>query len=168
MAHVNHNSGNNEWYTPIEIIKAARSAMGAIDLDPASCEKANLIVCATRYFDQEINGLEQKWFGRVWLNPPYSRGLIQKFANKVVESYASGDIEQACVLVNNASETGWYGKLMAECRAVCMFRSRIRFLNSSLQPKGKPLQGQHVLYFGMSLERFADSFSSLGHILKVM
>jgi len=35
-AHVQHNTGEPEWYTPREIIAAARDVLGAIDLDPVS------------------------------------------------------------------------------------------------------------------------------------
>ena len=41
VVHLSQNSGENEWYTPPEIIAAARTIMGRIDTDPASSEKAN-------------------------------------------------------------------------------------------------------------------------------
>jgi len=123
-----HNSGNNERYTPEYIIKLARKAMGEIDVDPASCEVANNeLIKADKYFDKETNGLIQEWYGRVWLNPPYGRGLIESFVDKLLEEYRGGRTTQAIVLTHNASETRWYGRLLEEASAICIVSGRIRF-----------------------------------------
>ena len=116
--HVTQNSGCNEWYTPPRIIELARSAMGDIDLDPASCATANIIVGATRYFTAVENGLNQEWSGKVWLNPPYSQGLMAPFAEATATKFESGEFEQACILVNNATETEWFHRLMDVASAV--------------------------------------------------
>jgi hypothetical protein len=56
--------------TPLEIVRAARLWMGAIDVDPASCEIANKGIGAVRYYTKETNGFNRQWGGAVFLNPP--------------------------------------------------------------------------------------------------
>jgi hypothetical protein len=135
--------------------------MGSIDLDPASCEYANKVVNADKIFTINDNGLEQKWHGNVWLNPPYSSDLIRLFINKLSESYANSDISQAIVLVNNATETAWFNELISLASAVVFPRGRVKFYT----PDGKtgaPLQGQAIVYIGDNDSFFLDKFCSLG------
>ena len=157
--HVSNNSGENEWYTPIEYINAAREVMGSIDLDPASCEAANKTVKATKIFTIDDDGLKQKWHGNVWLNPPYSSELIGKFADKVSES--KGDIKQAIILVNNATETGWFNTLISVASAIVFPKSRVKFYMSGGKT-GAPLQGQAVIYVGGCPHKFLDVFKAFG------
>lgn len=157
--HVSFNSGNNEWYTPAEFIEAARTAMGSIDLDPASNEVANKIVQAETYYTAETNGLDKAWTGNVWMNPPYASDLIGKFVDKMV--FERQNYRQAVVLVNNATETEWFNKLISVASAVCFPKSRVKFY----MPDGKtgaPLQGQAVLYIGKDTSKFLESFNHLG------
>jgi phage N-6-adenine-methyltransferase len=157
--HVANNSGNNEWYTPAEYIEAAREVMGSIDIDPASNDIAQETVKAKIYYTAETNGLDKEWSGNVWMNPPYASDLIGKFIEKLISELPN--IAQAIVLVNNATETEWFNKLISNADAVCFPRSRVKFY----MPDGKtgaPLQGQAVLYFGTNESKFVDVFSGKG------
>lgn len=162
--HVSHNSGNNEWYTPQEYIDAAVATMGRIDLDPASSEVANRRVGAERFYTAADNGLAQKWHGNVWMNPPYAQPLISEFAAALVSKYQSREIEQACVLVNNATDTGWFRLLAEASSATCFTKGRVRFIDPDGNPSGAPLQGQAVLYFGGNADDFAREFRKLGYV----
>ena len=159
--HVSEASGENEWYTPLEYIKAVREVLGIIDCDPASSEKANHTVKAKTFFTIDDDGLSKKWNGRVFMNPPYAQPLISQFSTAIVKKFKTGEIEEACILVNNATETAWF-QCMAECSSsVCFPKTRIRFLDPSGNP-GAPLQGQAVIYFGKSPEVFCRVFERFG------
>ena len=163
--HVSFNSGNNEWYTPANIIEAARLTMGSIDLDPATSEIAQETVKADKYYTVETNGLDKSWHGNVWMNPPYSSELIGQFIDKLVAELQN--IKQAIVLVNNATETEWFNKLIDKANMVCFPRSRVKFY----MPEGKtgaPLQGQAILYFGENKDSFIEHFSESGWIADVV
>lgn len=164
-AHVANNSGEQEWYTPPEFIEAARLVMGSIDCDPASSAIANKTVQAKKFFTKEQDGLTKNWNGNVWLNPPYARPLIEQFSEAVSTKYASGEIPQAIVLVNNATETAWFSRMAMEASAICFPCSRIRFLDTDGNPSGSPLQGQAFIYFGKREKTFIKDFSAFGFAL---
>jgi len=161
-AHVGHNSVENEWYTPPEYIEAARVAMGGIDLDPATSEKAQQTVKAKKFYTADDDGLSKAWKGRVWLNPPYSKDLIGKFCDKLAESVEGGKVTAAILLVNNATDTAWFHRVAGKASAVCFVKGRIAFHDSNGEPKGKPLQGQMAMYFGGYPQVFAKEFGGLG------
>jgi phage N-6-adenine-methyltransferase len=161
--HVSHNSGNNEWYTPKEYIDAARTVMGTIDLDPATSEIANGNVQAAEYFTVDTNGLEQDWRGKVWMNPPYAAELVGRFAEKLCYHVETGDVTEAIVLVNNATETAWFQRMAKAARVVCFPKSRVRFWRPD-GDLGAPLQGQAILYFGGKPQNFSSAFRHFGFV----
>lgn len=155
--HVVNNSGDNEWYTPSEYIEAAREVMGSIDLDPASNDFANQTVKAATYYTAETNGLNKEWYGNIWLNPPYSSTLIKQFAEKLSKS----NFEQAVILVNNATETGWFLQMIKKASAVVFPTGRIRFEKAD-RVGNAPLQGQAFIYCGQNSEYFLEVFEQYG------
>jgi ParB family chromosome partitioning protein len=161
--HVGRSTGNNEWYTPTKLIELAREVMGGIDCDPATSELANETVKATKIFTVDDDGRAQEWNGRVWMNPPYARPLMGDFAEAVSSKFESGDIEQACILVNNATETKWFQRLLGAASAVCFPKSRIKFLDPQGNP-GAPLQGQAIIYMGDSVAAFETAFQLEGRV----
>lgn len=59
-----------EWLTPPELV----IKLGDFDLDPCSPINAPFFH-AKNNFTISDDGLSKNWFGRVYLNPPYGRGM---------------------------------------------------------------------------------------------
>lgn len=156
-------TGENEWYTPPEIIALVRQVLGDIDLDPASDAKANETVGALAYFTAEDNGLIRDWNGRVWLNPPYSRDLMPAFVNKLMGEYAAGRTTAAILVSHNNTETQWFQSLASVATALCFPAMRIKFYRG--EDVAAPVNGQVFFYLGADPARFVGAFRSLGIIV---
>lgn len=158
-------SGNDEWYTPEKYIDLAREVMGGIDLDPASCEYAQKVVQATKFYTAEDDGLDQPWEGRVWMNPPYSKGLMDKFVLKICEEYQLGSVDEAIVLAPSCTDVKWFHKLGEVASALCLTLGRIHFYNLEGQ-KNSPPTGYVFFYFGQDPTKFLEIFESVGLVLR--
>jgi|ERR1022692_871851 ParB family chromosome partitioning protein len=163
---------SNEWYTPARYVDAAREVMGGIDLDPASCVMANQVVKAKRYYTKEDNGLEQEWYGRMWLNPPYghTQGGIamshqKAFAHKLLREYQSGNVEQAVLLSLGNPNSVWFQPFFDFI--LCFYCGHIDFYrpDGSTSSFGFPLA---FVYLGPNETKFIDIFSQFGRIAKAI
>lgn len=164
-----HYSGETGYITPRYILDAARRTMGGIDLDPASSAKANEFVEAERYFTERDDGLKQRWGGRVWLNPPYTRAILSAFVDRLTEHLDSRHVTQACLLVNNSTDADFFHRALNHAVAFCLLAGRVRFHLADGSPThGSPIQGQVILYFSAEiddvLDRFTAAFSPYGHV----
>jgi phage N-6-adenine-methyltransferase len=148
-------TGDNEWYTPARYIELARKVLGSIDVDPASNDYAQATVRATTFYTAETNGLDKEWFGKVWCNPRYSRELIGRFIDKLVEEYRSGRCTEAIILTHNSTDTRWAAVLFENASAMCFTRGRVKFV-SLTKRIAAPAMGQLFTYFGSRPGTFAS------------
>jgi hypothetical protein len=158
---VNAEKQGNEWYTPDEYLEAARTALGAIDLDPASCAIAQRRVRARVWHNEKANGLKKPWSGRVFLNPPFDDP--GPWVARLLEAHKRGKVSAAVVITNNCTETAWGQALLTTPGvALCFPSSRISFH----KPDGSRGTGnryaQIVWYLGPNPRAFLDAFGRFG------
>jgi len=165
-----------EWYTPARYIEAARTVMGSIELDPASCAQANRIVKAERYYTKEQNGLLQPWCARsLWLNPPYGRSAtmqghhgstIKLFVDTCLHAYQSGQVQQAIILASTEVNATWFYPLWSY--PICFADHRVKFLVGEQHHKYTHMFGTCFVYLGPRHARFGEVFSTFGHIVRAV
>ena len=155
------NSGDDEYYTPPEIVEASRVALGGqIDLDPASNEVAQRVVKAKKYYTKEDDGLTKEWSGRVFLNPPFSD--LNGFANKLVADFKN--IESAVFIGRMDVGTKWGQTLLYWCNMFCVPKKRIQFYKAD----GIPAKQNNManIIFGLKAGPFYfnKAFSPFGEV----
>lgn len=162
-----HSEGydSDEYYTPEEYIEAARKVLGRIDLDPATSAAAQQRVRAKKFWTKADDGLrsDRVWKGNTWMNSPYSRGLVDAFADRLIAAYLERTVPAAIALYNASTDTSWFHEL-AKLGSMCLTAGRIPFIT----PDGKPLEGTRVgqVFFCLGDEdlraRFEAEFSQFG------
>jgi len=162
---VTKHTRDQENYTPEEIIECVKKVLGSINLDPASCELAQKIVNADKYFTEDDDGLKQPWFGNIFLNPPYQFPEIEQFTNKLIEELPN--INSAILLTNNNTDTKWFRKCAHNAQIICFTEGRINFYKQDKE-KTYPTNGQTFFYYGNNDQRFIEIFKYIGFLVKVI
>ena len=166
-------AGPAEWYSPAWVVELARDTLGAIDTDPASDETAQAVVKATQSFGvgrpDALGGLspDATWAGRVWMNPPYGRGLLPLFIARLISEVDAGRVSAALVLTStHAMSSASSGQpLMAASAATCVLSGRLTFWGPN-DSGATPTFGSVVTGLGdVDLPRFEKVWSPYGAIV---
>lgn len=151
-------SDDIEWYTPPEVRDAVIQALGGIvDVDP--CADPGRTFPATQHFTKDDNGLIRPWLGRVYMNPPYGRG-ISAWTTKLRDELRDGWATEAVALLPARLDTTWWHELAPP--VWCALRGRLRF---SGYEQSAPFPSA-AAYFGPRLEAFEAAFLHLGLIYR--
>lgn len=156
---LNNPDATDEWNTPPWITALVRDVLGTIDLDPCGNKRSSPVVRATRILTVETDGLKVPWSGRVFMNPPYTRGQLAQWSQKLVSEYRTGAVTQAIALVPAYTDTSWW-KTFAPY-PVCFLHGRVKFDGASGYPARFP---SALIYLGTRTARFIFSFRAHGTV----
>jgi hypothetical protein len=110
-----------EWYTPPEIFQALGLTF---DLDPCAPPGGLPWIPAKRFYSHQDDGLARAWRGRVWLNPPYGKG-IDRWMRKLA-AHGNG-----IALVHARTGAVWWREALSHASAVCFIAGGVRFMTDT-------------------------------------
>lgn len=155
----------DEWYTRENHAGSVWAVLGRIDLDPASCAKANVVIQAREYFglDNGRDGLAEVWCAKkIFLNPPYSNAGA--WIAKLAETYRLGLCEEAIALVNANTSSAWFENLWGQATALCWVIGRVSFTAGDGGKSATGWSPSVFAYFGDNPEMFRDEFKQYGRV----
>lgn len=133
---------SDKWATPWEVLNDLAERFGPFDLDPC-CEPHT--AKAPTYYTAEDDGLSLPWFGKVFVNPPYSD--VRPWLRKAIGTVTSGDVDVVVFLVPCATDTGWFHDLIWPNARLHFIRGRVRFLGWRGTPIPSPRAPSLVAVF---------------------
>ena len=113
------------WLTP----KYITDSLGEFDLDPCGAPEPRPWNTAKKHFVEDDNGLIQDWYGRVWLNPPYGRG-IGAWMQKMAEHARQGGTGIAFIFARTDTSY-WHEHIFPHAKGALFLSGRVKFFDSN-------------------------------------
>ena len=121
-AKVLFSSKSMEWATPKPFFNKLNEQFN-FTLDP--CAQSHHALCS-RYFTAEEDGLKQDWQGhRVFVNPPYGRG-IKEWVRKCYEESTKKDTT-VVMLIPSRTDTKYWHDYVMKADELHLIKGRIKF-----------------------------------------
>jgi len=121
------------WQTPPALFDALAAEFGPFDLDPCGDPSAYATQHCASFFTAPY-GLTADWRGRVFVNPPYGRGL-DLWVDACRYQVGCGNAELVVALLPARTDVRWWHTWVGDH---CQYPSEVRFLKGRLRFVGAP------------------------------
>lgn len=149
-----------DYYTPAELVQAARTAMGGIDLDPASHWRANREHKIPTFYHLGRSAFENPWFGRIWLNPPY--GNNAPWFQQIIQYWGIGDIQQLVMISPVWAFTAQQAKPITDLASAMVLLSPTPEFWGNPEGRKGTNHPHAVMYLGSRVREFRKAFEPFG------
>lgn len=168
---------SEDFYSPISLHDPIRQSLGGvIELDPCSDYIANEYVRAQKIFTVHNSGLNQDWFGGVWLSPPFNQW--GEWARKALNEWHYKRVREIVAIVGARQAGNDYMKdFISGINALCYPYKRltwwghagpaIRKEMGQGKKKGTNAEESHIItYTGPNVDRFREAFNYIGNTFR--
>ena len=125
----------DDWATPQPFVDHLARTFGRFHLDPCATKQT---AKAPNVYTKPQDGLRRRWYGRVFLNPPYSD--VAPWVQKAAESVqATGPCSLVVALLPPCLDTAWFHDWVLPFAELHFVRGRVSFLKGT-EPGGSPRQ----------------------------
>ena len=145
-----YSSSSDEWQTPDEIFMYLHTVYD-FTLDAAA--SSSNYKCSN-YYTKEDNSLLQDWNGRVFLNPPYSKGKQGAFLHKAIaELKHNPKCELVVALIPARTDTKcWHEVVFEYASEIIFIKGRLKFQNPTTKSQGSAPFPSCVVVFRKSAD----------------
>lgn len=154
-----HEETSDEFATPSWYWQLVADAVGGFDLDPASGAEDE--PRASTRFTKEDDGLSQQWFGKVWLNPPFSEKT--EWLKKAHKEYHDGNAELVVILLPVDTSTQWFHGYAADADLLHFQKGRLKFSGGGSSNRN-PNFGIMLVVFGDYPDELASTLENQGTV----
>ena len=140
-----YSSASDEWRTPDSLFNYLDNIYD-FTLDAAATDQNSK---CPDYFTAQNSALTNNWRGRVWCNPPYSKGLCSEFVSRAYTQVCrERNAELAVLLLPARTDTKmWHELIFPLAEEVIFLKGRLKFMDGAgLTSNSAPFPSALVVY----------------------
>jgi phage N-6-adenine-methyltransferase len=158
MTRQNNTNLKDVWQTPAELT----DMLGNIDLDP--CAGPNTTIGDTNY-TKDDDGLSQKWFGRVFVNPPFTQK--SDWLQKTIDEKPNTKVIFVVTPDSTDTKSWWHTYIAEHADYIWFSEGRISYIDPDTgEQMGSPTFGTAISIFGSPSDQTLENLSENGQLLE--